>query len=299
MWAITSFFNPAGYSNKIENLRRFRESSKQQGLKLLVVELAFDDEPYALRCDTHADIIIHRRSSVVLWQKERLLNIGLEYLTLRDEPVPETIAWIDADILFENFNWIAQAEFLLKDFNIVQLFDTAAWLDPSVEIERVENGVAYEKTLGQRTTIGGHTGFAWAARTDILRKHGFYDRDIAGGGDFHMACAMWNQWHKSGGLKYRELFMTEEHLADLDRWSKGFHDDVQGKVSYVPGKVFHLWHGSQKDRDYLNRYIGVKNEGYDPATDIRIGSNGCWEWASEKPGLHEKVREYFWLRREE
>jgi hypothetical protein len=108
---------------------------------------------------------------------------------------------------------------------------------------------------------------------------------------------MWNHW-EDWGLKWRELFMTEEHLADLDRWSRGFYEDVQGKVSYVPGKAFHLWHGSQKDRDYVNRYIGVKNEGYDPATDIRIGSNGCWEWASDKPELHRKVREYFWQRNE-
>ena len=251
MWAITSFFNPSGYSNKIENLRRFRRESKRQGLYLLVVEVAFGDQPFELT-DRDADIVVRKRSDAILWQKERLLNLGLVNVSLH-YAMGKTIAWIDADVLFENFNWIAQAEFLLKDFNVVQLFDTAAWLDPSGEIERVEYGTAYEKALGQRTTIGGHTGFAWAARTDILRKHGFYDRDIAGGGDFHMACAMWNQWNKLAGLKYRELFMTEEHLADLDRWSEGFYEDVQGKVSYVPGKVFHLWHGSQKDRDYLNR----------------------------------------------
>jgi hypothetical protein len=292
MWGITTFFNPAGYANKLENLRRFRESSKRQGLRLMVVELAFGDAPFEVPADS-ANIIIRRRTNSVMWQKERLLNIGLSFL-----PPAETVAWIDADIVFENEDWIAHAERLLQQFKVVQLFDVAALLDPAGEVEQVQNGTAYEKELAQKQVIGGHSGFAWAARAEILRKHGFYDKDIAGSGDFTMACAMWNLWEEWGGLKWRELFFTPEHLADIDRWGKSFYEDVRGNVSYVPGKAFHLWHGRQEDRDYLNRYIGVKNEGYDPATDIRIAENGCWEWASDKPELHRYVKQYFDARKE-
>ena len=293
MWAIACFFNPAGYANKLENLKRFRESSKRQGLKLLLVELAFGDKAFEVPGDV-ADIIVRRRTSSVLWQKERLLNIGLAHL-----PTIETVAWIDGDILFENDDWIGTAERLLQQFPVVQLFDTAAWLDPNGKIERSEHGTAYEKALGEKDVVSAHSGFAWAARVSLLKKHGFYDRDIVGAGDAHMAYAMWDEWQSWGGLEWRQLFYTPEHLADIDKWSKAFYDDVRGNVSYVPGKVFHLWHGTQENRDYLNRYIAVKNQGYDPTTDLRIGESGCWEWASEKPELHRSVREYFTLRMEE
>jgi hypothetical protein len=33
--------------------------------------------------------------------------------------------------------------------------------------------------------------------------------------------------------------------------------------------------------------------------DIKINENGIWEWASDKPELHEEVAEYFEERKED
>ena len=76
MWGITVSFNPAGYQNRYNHLEVFCERVRRQGLKLLVIELAFYDQPFLVRKEI-ADKVIRLRSTSVLWQKERLLNIAL------------------------------------------------------------------------------------------------------------------------------------------------------------------------------------------------------------------------------
>ena len=79
LWGITTYFNPAQYKRKLQNYHQFRTASKKQGLPLIVVELAFGEHKFELTKDD-AEIVIQRRCNTVLWQKERLLNIALEFL---------------------------------------------------------------------------------------------------------------------------------------------------------------------------------------------------------------------------
>ena len=116
-WGMTTFFNPTGCKNKLENYKKFRESSKKQGLNLLTVELAFNGQPFELAKDD-AEMLVQVRSNSIMWQKERLLNIGLKHL-------PEDcdkVAWIDCDLIFKNDNWVKEASNLLEKYAAVQLF---------------------------------------------------------------------------------------------------------------------------------------------------------------------------------
>ena len=45
---VTSFFNPAGFASKAGNFNRFSKRVRRQGLFLILVELAYDDRPFAL-----------------------------------------------------------------------------------------------------------------------------------------------------------------------------------------------------------------------------------------------------------
>jgi hypothetical protein len=67
----------------------------------------------------------------------------------------------------------------------------------------------------------------------------------------------------------------------------------------VPGTVLHLWHGEVGHRRYVRRNQELAGFGFDPATDLRVGASGCWEWSSDKPGLHQWAREYFGQRLED
>jgi hypothetical protein len=70
-------------------------------------------------------------------------------------------------------------------------------------------------------------------------------------------------------------------------------------VSYVPGTIFHLWHGDRADLAYAVRNRELASFQFDPAKDLRLGDSGCWEWAQDNPGLRAWGARYFASRRED
>ena len=309
-WGITTFINPFRYKNKLKNYRRFRQGTKQQGLRLLCVELVKGKSDFQLNLDD-ADKLIQLRAEDVLWQKERLLNIALKNLP----PDCDKIAWLDADIIFSNNLWVSEAANLLQVYNIAQLFSYVVRLSKNQNAEKVDisrlplgdseghkiYGVAYSvANFGRNQLQGsfiqqGHTGYAWAARRSIFERHGFYDRSIMGGADFLMASAFFDSTERFfNGFSYGKPL-----VRDQQRWAKGVNEDVQRSVYYVPGVIFHLWHGKFIHRQYDIRARILSKFNYSPDSDIELAANGCWKWKANKPLMHFAVKYYFLLRNEE
>ncbi|MBK6313340.1 MAG: hypothetical protein IPF53_03235 [Blastocatellia bacterium] len=67
----------------------------------------------------------------------------------------------------------------------------------------------------------------------------------------------------------------------------------------MPGRLLHLWHGQWKDRRYTSRHLHLREFDFDPDLDIRVGSDGCWEWSGEKAELRDAVAAYFANRQED
>ena len=133
---------------------------REQGVPLYTIELAFDDAPFLL---APADSVVQRRTTHVLWHKERLLNLLLDRLPAQFDKV----AWIDADLLFENAHWAEQAARKLDRVPIVQLFSAAHHLDQDGRILQSRPGAVYAvcRKLPWAHDFGRvHPGFAWAAR---------------------------------------------------------------------------------------------------------------------------------------
>jgi len=306
LWGLAAYFNPAKYPNRLENTKRFSAEARRQGLRLLIVELAFGNEDFALH-DGLADRLVRLRTSTVLWHKERLLNIGLDHL-------PDTcdkVAWLDTDILFENDAWVSQTKSLLNEFIVVQPYDVAWCLPPGVctvpkgfsadSFLSVQHGLAYTQAQAPFSReVWGHFGFAWAARRSVLQRHRFYDRMIVGSGDLAMCWAVYGDLLDfPGGKQWVEDLYSYPQLQDLSNWKDCLHNDVNGSAFFVEGRVFHLWHGRGRDRMYVPRLNILKAANFDPKTDIAIDSSGCWRWNTNKPDLHRQVREYFWIRKED
>jgi len=305
LWGVTTYFNPAGYVNKYDHLALFARAARRQGLKLAIVELAFNDGPFVVN-DNLADMIIRVRSSTVLWQKERLLNIAIEKLPSSCQ----NVAWLDGDILFGNSSWVDETLKALERFMVVQPYDVAWWLPPDRRTRPrqarandflfIMHGFAFTKTKNLNSAVRqGHCGFAWAARRNLIEAHGFYDRLILGGADLAMACSMYNDPLVTSSQASLEELCSPAQIKDVLLWKNRFFDAVRGNVGYVSGPVYHLWHGAHRDRNYSGRYRVLKDADFDPTRDLAIDSQGCWKWNSQKPGLHSQVREYFWSRQED
>ncbi|MEZ5288662.1 MAG: hypothetical protein R2712_28415 [Vicinamibacterales bacterium] len=255
-----------------------------------------------------ADRIVRVRTDALMWQRERLLNIGVAALPEECDAV----VWLDCDLLFERDDWVADTARRLDDTPVVQPFEVARYLprgvdDPAAAGESPEvRGIA--ATLArhpdrQRALAHylehGHTGFGWAFRREIVDRHGFYDGLIVGGADVVMAHACYGDRDFFEGRNWYARRLPPAVVAHAADWSPGFMDAVGGRVGYTPGTVAHLWHGDLAARQYTERLAILRDEAFDPRTDLARTVDGCWRWGSDKPLLHRRLREYFVGRRED
>ena len=96
--AVTCFFNFSESKLREQAYVEFCENLKEQGVELYSIELIYDNRaPFTKQGEKS----FHMHSDSVLWSKENLLNILIKKLPERIEKV----AWLDADIIFENPDW--------------------------------------------------------------------------------------------------------------------------------------------------------------------------------------------------
>lgn len=306
IWGITALFNPAGFRSRRENFAAFREGLRAQGLPLLVVELALGQARHEVGPDD-AERVIQLRGGDVMWQKERLLNVAVQALP----PGCDKVVWLDADVLFERGDWVRACAALLERYVVVQPFARGVRLlagelrrDPAAlpvgaGDGEILHGMAWgvaAKGYGSLTRYleHGHSGYAWAARRELLSTHGLYDRNIVGNADLNMARAMF------AGDRYLALErLSPKARAHLCAWAERFHRDVQGSVGWLDGAVFHLWHGDRGDRRYIDRLALLREHDYDPEHDLAIEPGGALAWARHDPVLVQAMRAYFERRRED
>lgn len=294
LWAITSYFNPMRYRRRRANYRRFRDAL---AVPLAAVELGFDGK-WELGPDD-ADLYLRIGDGDVLWQKERLLNLILPRL-----PAACTqIAWLDCDLLLPETDWPGRLANALAEAPLVQAFARVRYLARDAEdgaddlvtdaaAARIRAGREPAAVLGRatdRTGGGPAPGMAWAARRELIARHGFYDGCIIGGGDTALACAAYGVPDIAVRLHGMNAWQTRRYLA----WAAPFHRDVGGRVGAIDGEIRHLWHGELAARRAGERHVGLDAHAFDPRADITLGQDGAWRWASDKPDLHSYVRRYF------
>jgi hypothetical protein len=304
MWAITSYYNPAKYQRRYMNFRNFRQNLP---IPLVAVELSFDGTFELSRDD--ADVVLQINGGAILWQKERLLNLALDALPGN----VDLVAWLDSDIIFGDDRWVEAARDRLRESVAVQLFSEMVDLPP--EAASISNAyadmppsassfvryflAAGDQALGLPRSDGrrrvGASGFAWAARKEFISRHRFYDAMIAGSGGRIMIFAMLGRHEEA-----RSVFqLSEARYRHYRNWAEPCHLASGGGIGFVPGRLYHLWHGDLKNRAYEERHSKLAQLGFDPTKDIRVGENGAWHWARPREDLAQFLRDYFFDRAED
>lgn len=296
---VTSYFNPCGFKVRAENFERYVASIREADIPLVIVEAFFEGGERLPA--SHRTLQVPARD--VMWHKERLLDVGTGWLP----PECTKVAWVDADVLFENADWAVETSALLERAMVVQPFERAVRMsrghvEPRPDDDVFESFasmfVHQPETLAHaKFELHGHTGFAWAARRDVMAQHGFYDACIAGSGDHLMAHAFAGD--AESRCVARIVGTGGPHRQHFRRWSKKIHASVGARLEFTPGRLLHLWHGTIANRRYAQRNKELYDLAFDPRTDLQISQTGCWEWASDKPELHAWARRYFEERRED
>jgi hypothetical protein len=282
----------------------FRQRLK---VPLVAVELSFDEKFQLAASD--ADVLVQLHSPSILWQKERLLNVALKSLP----HCCEKVAWLDCDILFESDDWVERASRALDEFALLHLFQERNELPRDLTIDSPDScrvnlkseSVVYhlatgETTVEEASTPGGllrgsTAGLAWASRKDTLDEYGLYDACIVGGGDRAILFAALGMFDHLAQAREMNPRRTQHYLA----WARPFFNQIKCRVGYIPGRVFHLWHGDLNNRRHRDRHPLFARFDFDPFVDIVVDRNGCWRWNSDKTEMHAFVQHYFESREED
>lgn len=282
--AVTNYYNPSNRQRKRDNLDRMMSGLKD--IPLYVIEAAFGDDQFTLPED---DRTIRVRSPHYIWQQYRLVNLVIQRLPDRFDRA----VWIDADILFDDPDWHRKMADMLDSYKIVQSYGEVELLGDNGKPVEVKMSVTKKAAINARkpeaTTLASclnmaaayATGFSWGVRREVIEKHGVYDYWITGSSDNAFVLGIWGDWQNQF-IRDRLNEPMRRHFMD---WAVPFNAYVGGSVSYLEGTIKHLWHGH---RNYKKRWRCLKD--FDPASDIRIGEGGVFEWCSEKPDMHECCR---------
>lgn len=274
--ALVPLFNPLGYRRRVSNYDRVIEHLRKHGFRhVLTVEAIYPGQSPQSTGDA---IVVKATERQVLWQKERLLNIGLD--SLRENP-PEAVAWIDADLLWDRPVASLTLD-ALRTHDVVQPFRTLTIHEEDLTIESVRRAQYSDVD----PAIPQHCGMAWAARWDVV-SGGLYDAEILGFGDRSMLEA-WE--HDDSRTKFTPQWKSH--------W-KSWWPARPLSIGCINAHVCHLWHGTQVDRRYGEARKLLIKHGFDPVRDIRIGQNGLWEWTGANPVLNSAVVEHLQVRRED
>lgn len=304
--------NPIHFRRRFDLARdtfaRFRrdEEAPKHPVKTYVVELAYGEDPFGVTsAEDPTHLQVRADPAGILWHKENMINLGVRHLLPPDWAV---MAWVDADIEFENDTWSEEALRVLLGsgepgapalYDVVQLFSHADDMDAAGHTLSLFPSFGFQHAKGKthRANIPAanlwHPGFAWAvSRAAYDQMGGLFDLSILGSGDFNMAMSLIGRGEHS--LDARTSPGYKRAVVEFQRRAKGL------RLGYVSGVVRHHFHGQKANRKYQERWKYLVDHQYDPHTHVALNDFGLLvPTAACPPGLLEDILKYFRERNED
>ena len=292
---IAVISNPCQFARRYILAREFIARMEfEENVILYIVELAYGNQKYYLT-EKNNKRHLQLRGTVPLWHKENMINIGVKKL------LPKTwkaMAWIDADIEFENTSWALDALKVLNGSrDIVQLFSHAVDMDKHYNAMSIFPSFGFQ--YSKKSKYGGtgvnmwHPGFAWACTKKAYDKmDGLYELSICGAGDHNMCFSYIGNSQQS---------LNSETTDEYKHSIKDFESKVkQLRLGYVPGVIRHHFHGSKKNRKYQERWHILVDNKYNPEIHITKNNDGLLVPSNSCPkAMLDSILQYFKERNED
>lgn len=291
--------NYARWYRRYELFHLFKERmDKEPNIILYVVEVALGDRPFMVtdRCNPRH---LQLRTNFELWHKENSINLMVQ----RFPPGWKYMAWIDADVTFDNKDFVNETIHCLQQFEIVQMFQSVVNRGPDGEVLNTQKGFMFQYLSGAKFPYecgnkyeNWHPGFAWACtRRAFDVMGGLIDFAILGAGDHHMALAFIGRSKHSVNGK-----MHKNYKKLVKAFEKRCERHIKRDVGYVKGIILHDWHGTFEKRRYAGRWVILVDNKFDPVVDIHYDSQGLlYLTADDKLDLRDQIRKYFRDRNED
>jgi hypothetical protein len=251
--------NPCLFARRYILLKEFvqRMELEESNVSLYIVELAYGNHRFYVT-DPKNKNHLQLRAEHPIWHKENMINIGIKKLL---PPDWKAVAWVDADIEFENPTWaIDTLKILNGSKDIIQLFSHAVDMYRDETNIHIFNGFGYsfckKKKYSKMGSDFWHPGFAWAMTRKAYERVGIYDHAILGSGDHVIGLSLINKVD----------MQTDEYSQAYKNDMLAYQSKAKGlRVGYVPGVIRHYYHGSKKNRQYAERWKILIKYGYEPS----------------------------------
>lgn len=265
-------FNPAQTKRILMNYLYSRNLFEQQGLPVFTIELVYEGRT------PEVPEAVHVSTKSFMFHKENLYRI----LETKIPKCYTKLAFLDADVYFQDRGWYEKTSKLLNTYDVIQPFERAHWLD-----------LTYKKTMLTRKTVlfnqkemwdfAYHPGFAWCMTRKWYNKVGFFDYAISGSGDTLSTAAWLNK-------KFPEKFQSLP--TPLVQKYVEFCVKPKPKITYLKdADLYHLYHGSRENRQYAERHKMLNIKG-DIDDYIEVNKEGVFEW-KEKDKWNSVYLHYF------
>ncbi len=342
LWIVGVVSNPVRYGIRYNLFFKWLERLQRAGkLNIFIVEVQQGEREFVCT-QKENPCHLQMRTTDELWIKENMINLGIQKIvTGVDVQVAgikaEYVAWLDTDLYFEHeTTFHLETLHQLQTYDIVQMWETAVDLGPTGQIisaiphqsfmscYRKYGKDAYK--LGSNMSISSyynsftqekvapvkrpyyHPGFAWAAKISKLSKIGMLpDRCIIGASDHHLAmCTIGLGEHSVPADFAKDSPYYLEMIMDYQR---KIGREIQGRIGYVNGSLYHWYHGKKAKRNYWGRWDvlrpkkdgkgNVTEKAFDPYLDVYADAQGLLQLDGEKPMLRDMCHDYFRARQED
>jgi len=262
--------NPCLYARRYRLLNEFvnRFENEEENVNLFIVELAYGNQKFYVTKKTNQNHL-QIRTQTPLWHKENMVNLAVKYLL----PIKyKAFAWIDADVEFDSSSWALDTLKILNGCkDVVQIFSHCVDMAKDESSLNIFNSFGYsfsknKKYIAKQLDFW-HPGYAWA----ITRKAyesigGIYDKGVLGSGDKIFALSLINKVKQMNNDNYHDDYNNS--MLDFQKKAKLL------RLGYVPGVIRHYFHGSKKNRQYMERWQILMNHNFTPKLDIAYDDFG-------------------------
>jgi hypothetical protein len=283
---IFPFFNPCGYKILSDNAEMCIQKLLEQHVKPSQIFLSvcnYTGEAFewvgnegankiTSQLKKYGIHIIHTYSNSILFHKESLINIA-------EKRIPQKftkILALDADILFEDKDWLNILSTDLQEYKVIQPFADLALLDMNQNVVQIKSGwikeFQFNKNSVECTQFKAHGGSALAFQRSFFKLiGGLFDGAIIGSGDeIHMRVFANIHIHtKKFEYIIEELEKYKEKVFKII-----YENDFKNIIGYSMLNIKHLFHGDLKNRKYVERHLD--------AMRVKFSLKQCIKFSSQK-----------------
>jgi hypothetical protein len=245
---ILSFFAPVKYELPARHFHAVLHTLNARRVPLVVTQAVFPGQaPQPVPSSIPHKVI---ETESMIFHKDRLWNIGAT-LTGADK-----LFFLDADVVFSDSRWLEKGCDLLDTHDVIQPYSDAVWLDDAGMPEMRKLPIARAIARGETPRLRSyHPGFAWGiTRSAWNALGGLYDMSAAGNSDALFALSLRDD---PGHSEVANWFQKRQDASVICPSYTCYKKNAAGlhmKVGCTEGvTVTHLWHGSLKNRQYVER----------------------------------------------